>query len=178
VWDVAALYPSFRFDETRLAPAAVGSAAAEAEGGEGVKGGEGGEDGGEGGEGGKRRRLAGADEAAEAAEAAEATAEAAEATAEATARFVRRCGETQPGEALEGEARRGGAPACVHCGGPARPAVLLFGNDVAAIYGTPASARVGREKWPLCTCMRPSHMEPLRASVAALAGSCSPVGWP
>ena len=171
---MAALHPSFRFDETRLAPAAVGSAAAEAEGGEGVKGGEGGEggeDGGEGGEGGKRRRLAGADEAAEAAEAAEAT-------AEATARFVRRCGETQPGEALEGEARRGGAPACVHCGGPARPAVLLFGNDVAAIYGTPASARVGREKWPLCTCMRPSHMEPLRASVAALAGSCSPVGWP
>ena len=169
---MAALHPSFRFDETRLAPAAVGSAAAEAEGGEGVKGGEGGEDGGEGGEdggeggeggeGGKRRRLAGADEA----------------TAEATARFVRRCGETQPGEALEGEARRGGAPACVHCGGPARPAVLLFGNDVAAMYGTPASARVGREKWPLRTCTRPSHMEPLRASVAALAGSCSPVGWP
>ena len=66
--------------------------------------------------------------------------EAVEGVAEATARFVRRCGETRPGEALGGEARRGGAPACVHCGGPARPAVLLFGNDVAAIYGTPTSA--------------------------------------
>ena len=31
-------------------------------------------------------------------------------------------------------------PMCAHCGGPARPAVLLFGNDVAAIYGTPTLA--------------------------------------
>ena len=48
-----------------------------------------------------------------------------EAEGEATASFVHRCGEVQRG-----------APACVHCGGPARPAVLLFGDDRNAVIDT------------------------------------------
>ena len=36
-------------------------------------------------------------------------------------------------------------PTCPHCGGPARPAVLLFGSDGAALYERSAQAQAWRE---------------------------------
>ena len=61
---------------------------------------------------------------------------------EAAASFVRRCGAPPAGC---DDAAAATAIVCPHCDGPARPAMLLFGEDHAALHELPEQASAWRE---------------------------------